>query len=356
MLLPPGCTRSGTGNGAGRGRTAGGRGAAGPGPPAALGRPNFDQLARGGREPGPPPSPAALGCASGGAGRRRAHSAEKAATKERSLAPPKPGFCSPLPGSAALPPPSAPPAIRPPRPAPPPLPRASAPLHPSAAASGRPDRPCPRPGAIRRRQLRLPRCRPPGHRPRSAGGEGEGAAARGVCAAQPPPPLPGTPAQERPPPRRTAPTARLSRFGPLCPAVAARRTLSSRPPPTSRRFLFPPKIHPPRQTTRTAQELAPGRGERGAPRRAAGRCLPLPPSAFPAGGLRAAVIAAFPPSRRTPGSAAGPAAHLAARARDRVRPAGACGRRLGTSPASFLSFLVVTQHLRFICHPAPART
>lgn len=49
--------------------------------------------------------PAALGCAGGGAGRRRTRSAEKAATKERNPAPPKPGFCSPLPGSAALPPP-----------------------------------------------------------------------------------------------------------------------------------------------------------------------------------------------------------------------------------------------------------
>lgn len=56
------------------------------------------------------------------------------------------------------------------------------------------------------------------------------------------------------------------------------------------------------------------------------------------------------------GLCAGPAAHLAARARDgsgRRVPAGGGSGRAWPAPSSFL---VVTQHLRFICHPAPARS
>lgn len=339
MLLPPGCTRSGTENGAGRGRTAGGRGAAGPGLPAAPRRPNFDQLARGGREPGgrrlsrgpglcrrrggPPANPL---CRESGNKRTQPRAAEA-------------GLLFPAPRQRRPPSPPAPPAIRPPRPARRPSlgpPRRSTRARQPAAA---------RPGLV-------PARGPSGGAScgrRAAGHLGTGLARRGGVG--------GCCPRGRCDSATAAPPGEGPRPAvlPLPPAPHARRPRRSGPSAPWWRRDVPAALVPRpraggfcslRKSTRLLRQggWLPAEGSAeplGVPPGAASLSpLSLPGGRAPRGGDRR--LSALTGNA---GLCAGPAAHLAARARDGVRPAGACGRRLGTSLAG--SLLVSRRHTTF---------
>lgn len=91
-----------------------------------------------------------------------------------------------------------------------------------------------------------------GPRPQPAGPAARPREGRRRCrlAALHPAPLTRRPAGllPRPPPFPALAAPAVSASGGACPL----------PPPPDRRFLFPPKIHPPSQTTARGQELAPG--------------------------------------------------------------------------------------------------
>lgn len=224
-------------------------------------------------------------------------------------------------------------------PRPPPLPRASVPLHPSAAASGRPARPCPRPGAIRRRQLRPPRCRPPGHRPPSRGGGGWCCRPRGRCGSATAAP-PGDPVSGK--------TNPAPLYCPYLPPLSLGGGELRAPLPRGGDETYPELSSPAHEpAVSVASENPPASSDDTDGAEAGRRALPpSPPLSLPSGRAPRGANRRLSALTEDAGSAAGPAAHLAARARDGVRPAGACGRRTARNELGQLP-LVSHRHATF---------